>query len=790
MVFAVVSGAADGGVHRAFFTFVNLCGVKWVMRLAMPIATASAILAFLSAVIPIYSGSVNWQQAFTFHLTVPFDGWFGQMTSVMAGLYLIGFAAPAFEQAACHVGETINPDKNVPRAMFASAGLASLYFIILPIVWLGALGPEPLGNELAVVLGPTFAPLLGGAAKATAIWFMIFNMLHGPIAALAGSSRTLAQLSEDGLLPRFLAKRTRTDAPWAATLLTAGMAIAFLLIGDPIWLIAAANLTYLIGIALPNVAVWLLRHNEPHMARPFRAPRRAIILGLFAASAWGLTAILGFEQFGLPTVLVGIAFAYSGAILYSWRKFSDRRKMALPGIARTLHLKLTGAMVLVLVLDVVGYLLAVKSIPMVEDTAQITIIEDIFVVVALLTLGVGLILPGMIAHSAVEVSKAAEKLVKGTLADFTRAMQALAAGDLNGAKAHFDFSPVVVHSRDEVGDMALNFNKLQEEIGRAAVGLEGARAGLLASRTELTKTNERLGFELVERKLSEIALEKAHKQLVEVSRQAGMAEVATSVLHNVGNVLNSVNVTSSCLAGSLRNSKSANLSKVAKLLQEHERDLGTFLTSDPKGTHLPGYLAQLAEHLAGEQTAALEELAYLQKNIEHIKDIVSMQQSFAKVSGLMETLQVADIMEDALRMNSTSLVRHKILVIREFENVSAVTVEKHKVLQILVNLVRNATECWNDSGHSDKRLTLRISNGNGHVHITITDNGIGIPAENLTRVFAHGFTTKSGHGFGLHSSALAANEMNGSLGVSSDGLGQGATFTLELPYGKNNESDG
>ena len=202
-----------------------------------------------------------------------------------------------------------------------------------------------------------------------------------------------------------------------------GMAIAFLLIGDPLWLIAAANLTYLIGIALPNVAVWLLRHNEPELERPYRAPHGTIILGLFAAGAWALTAILGFEQFGLPTVLIGIAFAYSGAILYSWRKFSDRRKMGLPGIARTLHLKLTGAMVLVLGLDVIGYLLAVKSIPMVKDSAEITVIEDIFVVVALLTLAVGLILPGMIAHSAVEVSKAAEKLVKGTLADFTRAMR-------------------------------------------------------------------------------------------------------------------------------------------------------------------------------------------------------------------------------------------------------------------------------------------------------------------------------------------------------------------------------
>ena len=488
-----------------FFTGVNLCGVKWAMRLAMPIATISAILAFASAVIPIWSGSVDWQQAFTFHLTVPFEGWFGKVTAAMAGLYLIGFAAPAFEQASSHVGETIDPEKNVPRAMFASAALASLYFIVLPVIWLGTLGPEPLGRELALELGPTFAPLLGGAAKAAAIWFMIFNMLHGTLAPLAGAARVLAQLSEDGLLPEFLAKRSATDAPWAATLLTAGMAIWFLLIGDPVWLIAAANLTYLIGIAMPNVAVWLLRKNEPDLRRPYRAPRGTILLGVAAAVCWGLTAILGFQQFGLPTVLVGIAFAYAGSALYAWRKFADRRKAGLPGIAHTLHLKLTGAMLLVLVLDAIGYLIAVSHVPT-QDTALIAMLEDIFVVVALLTISVGLILPGMIAHAAVEVSKAAHKLVVGTLADFTRAMRALAAGDLDAAQAKFVLAPVAVHSRDEVGNMAHDFNRLQEEIGRAAEGLEGARQGLSLARQELLETNMRLERELAERVRAQEAL--------------------------------------------------------------------------------------------------------------------------------------------------------------------------------------------------------------------------------------------------------------------------------------------
>jgi PAS domain S-box-containing protein len=288
--------------------------------------------------------------------------------------------------------------------------------------------------------------------------------------------------------------------------------------------------------------------------------------------------------------------------------------------------------------------------------------------------------------------------------------------------------------------------------------------------------------DITERKRSEAELERVHRELVETSRQAGMAEVATGVLHNVGNVLNSVNVAASCMADSLRKSKAANLSKVVALLREHEADLGAFLTADAKGRQIPGYLAQLAEHLAGEQAAALTELAQLQKNIEHIKDIVTMQQTYAKVSGAVETLKAADLVEDALRMNSSSLHRHDVQVVKELEEAPLVAVDKHKVLQILVNLMRNAKQACDESGRAEKRLTLRVTNGKDRVRIAVSDNGVGISPDNLTRIFAHGFTTKkNGHGFGLHSGALAAKEMGGSLSVHSDGDGHGATFTLELP---------
>ncbi|MGD1084772.1 MAG: PAS domain S-box protein, partial [Verrucomicrobiota bacterium] len=284
-------------------------------------------------------------------------------------------------------------------------------------------------------------------------------------------------------------------------------------------------------------------------------------------------------------------------------------------------------------------------------------------------------------------------------------------------------------------------------------------------------------------KEAEAKLDQLHRQLLETSRQAGMAEVATGVLHNVGNVLNSVNVAASMLAERLRKSKTSSVGRVAALMKEHERDLGEFVTRDPKGRLLPSFLAQLADHLAAEQLAALEELSGLEKNIDHIKDIVAMQQSYAKVSGVTQTIPVVELVEDALRMNDRALIRHDVKLIREYDPAAPeITVDKHKVMQILINLVRNAKYACDDSGSPEKRIVVRLVRKEDRVEISIIDNGVGIAPENLTRVFNHGFTTrKNGHGFGLHSGALAAKEMGGSLAAHSGGIGRGATFTLELP---------
>jgi diguanylate cyclase (GGDEF)-like protein len=381
------------------FASVALGGMRLTARVAVPLGVISAGLAFDSALGPIIRGRVDWHHATNFRLISPFGGAFGAMTSVLAGLYLVGFAAPAFEAATCHVGEMRNPARDVPRTVFASAATAGLYFIVLPVIWLGVVGPAALSGELARTLGPVFAPLFGASAKALAVGLITFNMFHGTLQPLVGASRTLAQLADDGIFPRFLGRRSAGDVPWIATLLTATGAVAFLLSGAPLWLLAAANFAYLLSIALPSVAVWLLRRDAPQLERPYRAPRGAIGLGLAAAAVWTASVIFGFEQFGLPATLVALLLAYSGGALYAWRYLEDRHREGGGGLTTSIHLALTAAMVAVLLFDAAGYLIAIHLLPP-SDAATVTVLRDIFVIVGILTIGAGVVLPGMIAEGA------------------------------------------------------------------------------------------------------------------------------------------------------------------------------------------------------------------------------------------------------------------------------------------------------------------------------------------------------------------------------------------------------
>jgi len=289
--------------------------------------------------------------------------------------------------------------------------------------------------------------------------------------------------------------------------------------------------------------------------------------------------------------------------------------------------------------------------------------------------------------------------------------------------------------------------------------------------------------DISERKKWEAESESLHRKLVQASRQAGMAEVATSVLHNVGNVLNSANVSAGLLAARLRKLQVASLAKVVQLLQAHAADLGHFLTADEKGRLLPQFLEKLAAHLCEEQANLLEEVQALTENMDHIKSIVAAQQNYATTAGVSEVVQPVELVEQAIRLQLDAYKRHSVRLLREFAEVPPITVDRHKAIQIIVNLLQNAKQACGPNDPDERQVIVRLSRaGSAGVRLQVADNGIGISTENLTRIFSHGFTTrKDGHGFGLHSGALAAKELGGSMTVFSEGPGQGATFTLELP---------
>jgi two-component system NtrC family sensor kinase len=281
-----------------------------------------------------------------------------------------------------------------------------------------------------------------------------------------------------------------------------------------------------------------------------------------------------------------------------------------------------------------------------------------------------------------------------------------------------------------------------------------------------------------ERAAGELAA--ANTRLVEVSRRAGMAEVASSVLHDVGNVLNSVNVSTALLGERLRDSRVANLRRAVELLRVNGLERATFVAHEPEGQRLLTYLTGLAEHLGAEREALAREVETLARSVEHIKEIVALQQGYARApGGTEETLAAGALVAEALRM----LDEAPGAILVELADDPALTIEKHKVVQILINLLRNARQACAERTDVAGRVTVRVESGApGRVRFAVRDDGVGLGPELMKRVFEHGFTTrKEGHGFGLHGAALMAEQLGGALEVASDGPGRGATFTLDLP---------
>jgi PAS domain S-box-containing protein len=304
---------------------------------------------------------------------------------------------------------------------------------------------------------------------------------------------------------------------------------------------------------------------------------------------------------------------------------------------------------------------------------------------------------------------------------------------------------------------------------------DGKVIGLMGIARDITPLKE------AERKIETI-----HNELMIASRTAGMAEVAISVLHNVGNVLNSVNTSAGLIIRKLRRSNVTRLAKLSRLLQEHEGDLGVFLSQDDRGRAIIPYFSQLVDQMQEEHGTLQTEAGSLLADIEHINAIISAQQENVSFGGVVQDVELSELVEDAIKTQKAAYEEHHISVFLEFEPVPTISADRHKVLQILVNLLTNANHACCMSSTAQKKVRIRIAHLSGdQVTVQVADNGVGIAPENLSCIFSNGFATrKGGHGFGLHSAALAARELGGHLDVRSDGEGKGATFALNLPLRK------
>ncbi|MBK1876251.1 ATP-binding protein [Pelagicoccus mobilis] len=313
-------------------------------------------------------------------------------------------------------------------------------------------------------------------------------------------------------------------------------------------------------------------------------------------------------------------------------------------------------------------------------------------------------------------------------------------------------------------------------LARQAEALEKQNEELGEKTEELTATTETLTSTLHQ-------LQETQDQLLETARTAGKAEIAINVLHNVGNVLNSLNVSLNLVGDKMEKSKIGNLTRVASLLESHKDDIDTFLTQDPKGKAVPNYLIHLADTLTNEVDSIQHELGVMGEDVHHIKNIIAAQQTHAKTQSLLEEIDLRELCENALSILGSEVTRSKIEIINDIPASLTIENDRHKLIDIILNLITNAQDAIRDEDPAIGTITFSAQYiDDSTLQLQVTDNGSGIEPDTLKKLFRHGFTTKvDGHGFGLHSCANTAQALGGNLEIKSAGKHQGATAILTLP---------
>jgi signal transduction histidine kinase len=321
----------------------------------------------------------------------------------------------------------------------------------------------------------------------------------------------------------------------------------------------------------------------------------------------------------------------------------------------------------------------------------------------------------------------------------------------------------------------------EELAHRAALALENAQlyGDIQRAQAALRVANEELETRVAERTRE---LKEAQTRLMDTAREVGMAEVATNVLHNVGNVLTSAIINVEQMREAVESSRIGRVEQLTAMLEEHRQDLVEFLTHDSRGKLMLDYFPALTAELIRERGDLRENLEAMSWHIEHIRSIVQVQQNYARTTLLIEECDLSQLLTNAVRTQTAALQRHGVDVTCESLAPCRGQIDRHKVLQILINLITNAKYALAGVPDGQRKLLVRLTTEGEMARIQVVDNGMGIAPELREKLFAQGFTTrKDGHGFGLHFSALAAKLLGGHLGLESDGPGKGVTATLVLP---------
>lgn len=302
---------------------------------------------------------------------------------------------------------------------------------------------------------------------------------------------------------------------------------------------------------------------------------------------------------------------------------------------------------------------------------------------------------------------------------------------------------------------------------------------------ELARQLIALNREVREREQAEADLRQNHRELLRLSHAQGMAEVAAGVLHNIGNALNSINVSAELLATKLHAQARSSAQVLRDFFQAPPPKAAPVFASHADGQDVRAFAGSVAAHIADQLGRADHEFSSLRASVSHLKDIVARQQTLAKAQRSQEMFDVREAVDEALLISKTGvLLPPGALVIEPADNAPApVFADRAAVVQMLINLLTNACAAIESAAPAQPRLLIRVGPpGERLTPVAVVDNGVGIPREQLLSIFSYGYTTKSGgHGFGLHNAANTARLLGGSLSVHSDGPGRGAAFILSLP---------